>query len=247
MESNIAIKFYAYKPKFFLFDDDEKNPFEDGSLSVASFQAPPQIASTASQNGSSATHQEEAVASSNGYVLDESQAYADTPITLVECPICSRKFAAERIEKHKTICQKSAQKKKRKVFDSTAMRLDPEALKLYKKGELKRELEEQRLKEEKAAREALFGTDTTLQQRSPLKSGTSLKTKSAYKSDISSVANEVVTLASPQEITPMKHSSRALFKSETDNTTNEDTTSTSTPDVTPQKATPPNRCSVNTK
>lgn len=48
--------------------------------------------------------------------------YADEKVDLVECSICGRKFAADRIDKHEAICRKSANKKK-KVFDTTAKRI----------------------------------------------------------------------------------------------------------------------------
>ncbi|XP_037088912.1 zinc finger C2HC domain-containing protein 1C-like isoform X2 [Pollicipes pollicipes] len=41
---------------------------------------------------------------------------------LAQCPICTRAFAKDRLEKHKTICEKS-NKKKRKVFDPIKMRV----------------------------------------------------------------------------------------------------------------------------
>lgn len=41
---------------------------------------------------------------------------------LVNCPICSRNFASDRIDKHKEICQKTAQKK-RKVYDALKHRV----------------------------------------------------------------------------------------------------------------------------
>ncbi len=41
---------------------------------------------------------------------------------LKECSICGRRFAANRLEKHKKICK--ATSKKRKVFDSVKMRVD---------------------------------------------------------------------------------------------------------------------------
>ena len=40
----------------------------------------------------------------------------------VECRICGRKFASDRIDKHEAACEK-AHKKKKKVFDSRMMRL----------------------------------------------------------------------------------------------------------------------------
>ncbi|EAY21708.1 hypothetical protein TVAG_237340 [Trichomonas vaginalis G3] len=48
--------------------------------------------------------------------------YADDNVELVECSICGRRFAADRIQKHEEICRKSATKKK-KVFDITSKRL----------------------------------------------------------------------------------------------------------------------------
>lgn len=38
--------------------------------------------------------------------------------------VCGRKFAAERLEKHRTACEKSKAKKPRKVFDMTKMRTE---------------------------------------------------------------------------------------------------------------------------
>lgn len=42
---------------------------------------------------------------------------------LVECHMCNRRFASERIEKHKMICQKT-KSKSRKTFDSSKQRLE---------------------------------------------------------------------------------------------------------------------------
>lgn len=45
------------------------------------------------------------------------------PAGMEQCPVCERNFNSDRIEKHKTICQKSqAKAKKRKVFDPVKMR-----------------------------------------------------------------------------------------------------------------------------
>ncbi|XP_037072574.1 actin cytoskeleton-regulatory complex protein pan-1-like isoform X2 [Pollicipes pollicipes] len=41
---------------------------------------------------------------------------------LAQCPICSRAFAKDRLDKHQAICEKST-KKKRKVFDPVKMRV----------------------------------------------------------------------------------------------------------------------------
>lgn len=46
-----------------------------------------------------------------------------TGMDLVPCSVCGRKFAAERVEKHVSVCEKSQKKKKRKVFDTHKMRL----------------------------------------------------------------------------------------------------------------------------
>ena len=40
-----------------------------------------------------------------------------------QCSICSRNFAPERIGKHKEICAKSTSRKRRKVFDVSASRV----------------------------------------------------------------------------------------------------------------------------
>eukprot|EP00002_Diphylleia_rotans_P011208 TRINITY_DN2220_c0_g1_i1.p1 TRINITY_DN2220_c0_g1~~TRINITY_DN2220_c0_g1_i1.p1 ORF type:complete len:642 (+),score=129.10 TRINITY_DN2220_c0_g1_i1:43-1968(+) len=50
---------------------------------------------------------------------------------LVECPVCGRNFAAERIKVHQKICNKVSTKE-RKVFDSTKHRLEGEAAQIYK-------------------------------------------------------------------------------------------------------------------
>ena len=41
-----------------------------------------------------------------------------------QCSICSRNFAPERIGKHKEICAKSTSRKRRKVFDVSASRVE---------------------------------------------------------------------------------------------------------------------------
>lgn len=46
----------------------------------------------------------------------------DGPVNLVACRFCGRKFGENRIQKHEEICMK-ASKKKKKVFDSSKMRL----------------------------------------------------------------------------------------------------------------------------
>lgn len=45
-----------------------------------------------------------------------------TDPNLAQCPICTRSFAKDRLDKHKVICEKSG-KKKRKVFDPVKMRV----------------------------------------------------------------------------------------------------------------------------
>ena len=45
------------------------------------------------------------------------------PLDLVPCAHCARMFAADRLERHQTICQKSAAKKPRKQFDSLKQRI----------------------------------------------------------------------------------------------------------------------------
>ena len=56
------------------------------------------------------------------------------PSDLVDCRICGRHFAPDRVAKHETICQKSANSK-RKVFDILQQRVKgTEAEKYYKKG-----------------------------------------------------------------------------------------------------------------
>ena len=45
-----------------------------------------------------------------------------TDLHFVPCSVCGRKFAADRVEKHVAICEKS-QKKKRKTFDTAKMRV----------------------------------------------------------------------------------------------------------------------------
>lgn len=44
-------------------------------------------------------------------------------LDLVACPICGRRFAADRLSKHKSICKNTSQKK-RKVFDTTKHRTE---------------------------------------------------------------------------------------------------------------------------
>ncbi|KAL0214510.1 hypothetical protein P9112_006694 [Eukaryota sp. TZLM1-RC] len=53
----------------------------------------------------------------------------DVPLEpLVQCPVCQRKFAQSRIQKHKNVCKKQASKAPRKAFDPTKQRLPEEAL-----------------------------------------------------------------------------------------------------------------------
>nr|XP_054775333.1 uncharacterized protein DDB_G0284459-like [Lytechinus pictus] len=56
-------------------------------------------------------------------------------LNLVECSVCGRRFAADRLSKHKSVC-KNASKKKRKVFDTTQHRTQGTELAQYvKKGQ----------------------------------------------------------------------------------------------------------------
>ena len=48
---------------------------------------------------------------------------APQKLNLIPCNICGRKFAADRLDKHRNACEKASQKK-RKVFDATKMRTD---------------------------------------------------------------------------------------------------------------------------
>ncbi|KFB36463.1 AGAP004068-PA-like protein [Anopheles sinensis] len=62
--------------------------------------------------------------SPNGGSMLEATSLANEPVPdgLTRCEICSRNFADDRIEKHRTICQKT-KSKKRKVFDVTKQRV----------------------------------------------------------------------------------------------------------------------------
>ena len=51
-------------------------------------------------------------------------------LDLVACPICGRRFAADRLSKHKSICKNTSQKK-RKVFDTTKHRTEGTDLAQY--------------------------------------------------------------------------------------------------------------------
>ena len=55
---------------------------------------------------------------------------------LLECTICGRKFAADRLARHLSICEKNASKKKRKKFDTTKQRTEGTELAQYvRKGQ----------------------------------------------------------------------------------------------------------------
>ena len=57
-------------------------------------------------------------------ILEGAQDAAPRNVNLRPCPVCGRKFAQERLEKHRTACEKSKNKKPRKVFDATKMRTE---------------------------------------------------------------------------------------------------------------------------
>ena len=59
----------------------------------------------------------------NAYLnfLDGAQDAAPQNLNLKPCPVCGRKFAVERLQKHQVACEKS-KKKPRKVFDMTKQR-----------------------------------------------------------------------------------------------------------------------------
>lgn len=57
---------------------------------------------------------------------------------MAACRICGRKFAADRLSKHQNACKKS--NKKRKAFDSTAMRNNDDSEKLQLAKQAKRDL-----------------------------------------------------------------------------------------------------------
>eukprot|EP00118_Oscarella_pearsei_P027342 m.311018 g.311018 ORF g.311018 m.311018 type:complete len:398 (+) comp58150_c0_seq1:73-1266(+) len=54
--------------------------------------------------------------------IDDDGRDDSSALDLVACPICSRKFASDRLEKHTKICSRTNQKK-RKVFNSSKMRV----------------------------------------------------------------------------------------------------------------------------
>ncbi len=61
----------------------------------------------------------------NDYLVMAQNAEDASPqkLHLIPCDICGRKFAADRLDKHRNACVKASQKK-RKVFDATKMRTD---------------------------------------------------------------------------------------------------------------------------
>ena len=58
--------------------------------------------------------------------FDEVDNDAPVPEGLVRCDICKRNFADDRIEKHRTICQKT-KTKKRKIYDASKKRVQVRA------------------------------------------------------------------------------------------------------------------------
>ena len=55
-------------------------------------------------------------------ILDGTADISPQNLNLRPCQVCGRKFAEDRIEKHRKACEKSKNKKPRKVFDTTKMR-----------------------------------------------------------------------------------------------------------------------------
>lgn len=83
-----------------------------------------------------------------GYVTPEETVnfYANTAsqdpeahgtVDLAPCSLCGRKFARDRLAKHKKVCQ-SGQKKNRKVFDTSKMRTDGTEMAKYSKESTRR-------------------------------------------------------------------------------------------------------------
>jgi hypothetical protein len=74
------------------------------------------------ENGILESHGQQPFQQSDGLMSPGDILPPTTDLHLVPCSVCGRKFAADRVEKHTAICEKS-QKKKRKRFDTIKMRV----------------------------------------------------------------------------------------------------------------------------
>ncbi|KAH0576950.1 hypothetical protein SS50377_20296 [Spironucleus salmonicida] len=103
------------------------------------YEQPAQLSGSPQQQQQQKLQKPQKIRPSNDEQIDES-------IDLIECPVCSRKFTKDRLEKHEKICEKSANRKV-KVFDAADKRfgeLDNESKRLVQKVEIKKVMEKKK-------------------------------------------------------------------------------------------------------
>lgn len=85
--------------------------------------------------------------SASNFENEDEERPSGPPAALSPCHFCSRSFQTDRLEKHETICQKASQK--RKVFDSTKMRIEGTDIEQGPKGIKGRTQQQQRAPKDK--------------------------------------------------------------------------------------------------
>ncbi|XP_074661422.1 uncharacterized protein LOC141914047 isoform X2 [Tubulanus polymorphus] len=107
---------------------------------VKKWEPPP----TSDDEENVAVHDEPASRFYEEAALASDAAAPEVNVNLKPCSICGRKFALERLEKHKQACSKAS--KKRKVFDATKMRTVGTEAQKYNRDEPKQNTDIQRRK-----------------------------------------------------------------------------------------------------